>query len=80
VQTGIVKCWFEERGFGFLEGEDGDIFVHYSHIEGSGHKSLTPGQEVRYEAEPTPKGVCTTRVLPVPSAVMRKPRPENAEV
>jgi len=44
---GIVKSFDALKGFGFIEVEDEpDVFVHFSGIEGSGHKELEAGQNV----------------------------------
>ena len=48
--TGKVKWFNAERGYGFIEPEEGeDVFVHYSAIEGKGFRCLEPGQKVEYE-------------------------------
>jgi len=48
--TGKVKWFNAEKGFGFIEREDGDdVFVHFSAIEGEGFKTLEEGQEVEFE-------------------------------
>ena len=50
MMTGKVKWFNAERGYGFIEPEEGeDVFVHYSAIEGKGFRCLEPGQEVEYE-------------------------------
>jgi CspA family cold shock protein len=47
---GKVKWFRAEKGYGFIEGEDGaDVFVHFSAIQDQGFKTLTEGQEVEFE-------------------------------
>jgi len=57
-QYGRVK-WFDSRkGFGFIELEDGsgDVFVHFTDIEGEGYRTLEEGQRVTFEIEQTDRG------------------------
>ncbi|MFZ3579430.1 cold shock domain-containing protein [Virgibacillus sp. DJP39] len=50
LMTGQVKWFNADKGFGFIEREDGDdVFVHFSAIEGEGFKTLEEGQDVEFE-------------------------------
>lgn len=49
MQTGTVKWFNNDKGFGFIAVEGGsDVFVHFSAIEGDGYKSLDEGQRVQF--------------------------------
>ncbi|WP_422659339.1 cold-shock protein [Paenibacillus sp. EC2-1] len=49
MQTGTVKWFNGEKGFGFIEIEGGnDVFVHFSAIVGDGYKSLDEGDRVEF--------------------------------
>jgi CspA family cold shock protein len=57
TQEGKVKWFSAQKGFGFIECEDGqDVFVHFSAITGDGYKSLEEGQKVRFEIVQGEKG------------------------
>jgi CspA family cold shock protein len=57
VSTGTVKFFNAEKGYGFISRPDGeDVFVHFSNIEGSGYRTLEPGQQVEFDVAPGRKG------------------------
>ncbi len=57
MATGTVKWFDDDKGFGFVEQEEGeDAFVHYSEIAGEGYKSLEEGQDVTFDLEEGDKG------------------------
>ncbi|EAF8224967.1 cold-shock protein [Listeria monocytogenes] len=50
MQSGKVKWFNNEKGYGFIESDGGeDIFVHFTAIQGDGYKSLEEGQAVTFE-------------------------------
>jgi CspA family cold shock protein len=53
MAVGTVKWFNGQKGFGFIQPEDGgaDVFVHISAVERSGLGSLHEGQKVSYELE-----------------------------
>jgi CspA family cold shock protein len=63
VKTGKVKWFSNAKGYGFIESEVGDVFVHYSQIQGEGFKTLAEGQEVSYELLDGEKGAKATNVV-----------------
>ena len=60
---GIVKWFNDAKGFGFIEHETGDVFVHFSSIESAGFKTLKNGEEVEYSLEAGDKGLHAKKVL-----------------
>jgi CspA family cold shock protein len=63
--NGTVKWFKDDKGYGFIAGEDGvEVFVHFSAIQGEGFKSLSEGQKVSYDVEQGPKGLQATNVRP----------------
>jgi cold shock protein len=57
MATGTVKWFNAEKGYGFIEREDGDdVFVHYSAIQKDGYRTLEEGQRVEFDVGPGKKG------------------------
>lgn len=58
MQEGIVKWFSAEKGYGFIEREDGqgDVFVHFSAINSDGFRTLEEGQRVTFEVTEGQKG------------------------
>ena len=61
---GKVKWFNAEKGYGFIEGQDGnDVFVHFSAIEQDGFKTLDEGQEVEFEVVEGARGPQAANVV-----------------
>ncbi|MFJ6718260.1 MULTISPECIES: cold-shock protein [unclassified Streptomyces] len=67
MATGIVKWFNSEKGFGFIQQDDGgpDVFVHFSAIQATGFKELAEGAKVEYDVTQGPKGPQAERVVPL---------------
>ena len=67
--TGKVKWFNDQKGFGFISNDAGqDIFVHHSAIMSEGFRTLKEGEVVEYEAEAGPKGLKAAHVRRVNAA------------
>ncbi|MFP4351108.1 MAG: cold-shock protein [Thermodesulfobacteriota bacterium] len=63
MANGTVKWFNDQKGFGFIEQEDGaDVFVHHSAINASGFKSLSEGDRVSFDIEQGQKGLAAANV------------------
>ncbi len=64
--TGTVKWFNDNKGYGFIEPDDGskDLFAHHSSIVGDGFKSLVEGARVSFESRTGPKGPEATQISP----------------
>jgi CspA family cold shock protein len=64
MARGTVKWFNAEKGYGFIaqEGGGGDLFVHFSEIDGGGYRSLDEGQQVEFEVGTGQKGPQATGV------------------
>jgi CspA family cold shock protein len=67
MARGRVKWFNENKGYGFIEREDGsgDVFVHFTAIQEEGFKTLTEGQEVEFEIVQGEKGAQAANVTKV---------------
>jgi len=66
MAEGTVKWFNSDKGFGFIQPDDGgdDLFVHHSEIRTSGYATLDEGQKVGFEVGQGRKGPCATNVTP----------------
>lgn len=65
MARGEVKWFNNAKGWGFIMPAGGgeDIFVHFSAVQGTGYKTLTPGQIVTYELEKGDRGLHAANVV-----------------
>ena len=62
--TGKVKWFNAEKGYGFIEREEGgDVFVHFSAIQADGFKTLEEGQAVEFDIVEGPRGEQAANVV-----------------
>lgn len=57
-QTGTVKFYNQQKGYGFIIPDDGgnDVFVHVTAVQGSGMEELQEGSKISFETEPDKRG------------------------
>ncbi len=66
MTTGTVKWFNSEKGFGFIQPEEGpDVFVHFSAIAGEGYRNLEENQKVEFDVVQGNKGPQAANVRPV---------------
>ena len=66
MERGKVKWFNAEKGFGFIERENGnDVFVHFSAIAMDGYKTLEEGTEVQFDIVEGTKGAQASNVTPI---------------
>ena len=65
MNTGTVKWFNDDKGFGFISNDEGgdDVFVHFSAIVADGFKTLEEGQAVEFEVTEGAKGPQATNVV-----------------
>ncbi len=65
-EKGTVKWFNAAKGYGFIQREQGgDVFVHFSAIQGDGYRSLNEGDAVEFEVAEGPKGAHAANVTKV---------------
>ena len=62
MPQGKIKKLVSDRGFGFIEGDRGELFFHHSEVSGVTFEELSEGQTVEYEIGQGRKGPCATSV------------------
>lgn len=66
TSTGTVKWFNDEKGFGFIEQENGpDVFAHFRAIVGDGFKTLAEGQRVEFTVTQGQKGPQAQDIKPL---------------
>ena len=64
METGTVKWFNGDKGFGFITRENGDdVFAHFSAIQSDGFKTLDEGQSVTFDVENGDRGLQATNIV-----------------
>lgn len=64
MPQGTIKKLVAEKGFGFIQGDRGDLFFHHSSVLDGSFDSLQVGQAVQYEEKQSDKGPRAENVRP----------------
>ncbi len=65
-ERGTVKWFNATKGYGFIQREQGgDVFVHFSAIQGEGYRSLNEGEAVEFDVTEGPKGLQAANVTKI---------------
>lgn len=66
MSTGTVKWFNDQKGYGFIQPDDGgdDLFIHHSNIDIEGFRTLQEGQKVEFVTGQGRKGAEATQVRP----------------
>ncbi|WP_438318568.1 cold-shock protein [Sporosarcina sp. FA9] len=66
MYQGKVKWFSSEKGYGFIEADDGeDVFVHFTGVVGEGFKTLDEGESVSFEIVEGNRGPQAANVLKI---------------
>ena len=63
-KSGTIKWFDEDKGYGFIEPDEGseDVFLHFSELNQEGFKTIEEDERVEFEVEQGPKGLKATNV------------------
>ena len=56
MAEGTIKKLISDKGFGFIQGDSGELFFHHSAVQGASFESLREGQKVEFTEGQGPKG------------------------
>ncbi|MBQ0866007.1 cold-shock protein [Streptomyces smyrnaeus] len=67
MPTGRVKWFASDKGYGFIEQDEGgpDVFAHQTNIDVEGYRELTEGQQVEFEVTQGQKGLQAEHIRPL---------------
>ena len=65
AQSGIVRWFNEKKGYGFVESQGVDYFLHFSELKGAGFKTVAEGANVEFIPRKGPKGMEASEVVVV---------------
>lgn len=61
--NGIVKWFSDEKGYGFVEADGKEYFLHFKEIQKDGFKSAKQGDKVEFNPAMSPKGLIAKSVI-----------------
>ncbi|TAN10045.1 MAG: cold-shock protein [Burkholderiaceae bacterium] len=75
MPSGRVKWFNDQKGFGFIEPDQGgpDVFAHFSAIDMDGFRTLKEGAHVSYEVSEGPKGLLASKIKAVAAEAAAPP-------
>ena len=62
MTKGTIRRLVTDRGYGFIQTEEGDLFFHRNDLIGVAYETLTEGQQVEFEVTPTSRGSAAANV------------------
>ncbi len=63
MQSGVVKWFNDKKGFGFIESNGEEYFLHFSEIKGTGFKTIADGEKVEFVPRKGNKGMEASEVV-----------------